>query len=294
MGTTGHLIVEGDERLLHAARARVEQLEQRWSRFVPTSEVSRLNARRGRPVRVSSDTLALVRAAVEGWQATAGRFDPTVLGDVVRAGYDDTFSVVAVRGGRGVSLLRRNCAAITWDEAAGTVTLPDDAGFDPGGIGKGLAADMVVGELLAMGAAGACVNLGGDLRVEGEHESGCWVVAVEDPASDRPIVNVGLRAGGVSTSTVVKRSWWVDGRRVHHVIDPSTGEPAGPGPVSVTALAGTAAGAEVAATAALLVPIAGALDAIRQLGCEGLVTDAAGGHRATDGFDAFMLSEARR
>ena len=47
------------------------------------------------------------------------------------------------------------------------VTLPAGARFDPGGIGKGLAADLVADELRSFGAAGVCVNVGGDLRVAG-------------------------------------------------------------------------------------------------------------------------------
>ena len=62
--------------------------------------------------------------------------------------------------------------------------LPAGSGFDPGGIGKGLAADIVSAELLAAGARGACVNLGGDLRVTGEAPGGgTWTVAVEHPGS---------------------------------------------------------------------------------------------------------------
>src|SRR4029078_51858 len=47
------------------------------------------------------------------------------------------------------------------------VRLPAGTGFDPGGIGKGLAADIVVDEIRADGADGVCVNPGGDVRVDG-------------------------------------------------------------------------------------------------------------------------------
>ena len=50
--------------------------------------------------------------------------------------------------------------------------LPAGAGFDPGGIGKGLAADLAVAEALTEGAAGVCVNLGGDVRLEGSAPDG--------------------------------------------------------------------------------------------------------------------------
>jgi FAD:protein FMN transferase len=82
------LVVGGPPSLLDEARELVEALEARWSRFRPTSEISRLNQLAGRPVRVSQETLTLVRRALDGASVTAGRYDPTVLGAVLLAGYD--------------------------------------------------------------------------------------------------------------------------------------------------------------------------------------------------------------
>ncbi|MGO9197832.1 MAG: FAD:protein FMN transferase [Acidimicrobiales bacterium] len=62
------------------------------------------------------------------------------------------------------------------------VYLPPKVGIDSGGIGKGLAADVVVEELLQSGAAGVCVNLGGDLRAGGVPPDGSgWTIAVDHP-----------------------------------------------------------------------------------------------------------------
>src|SRR5204862_328066 len=101
------------------------------------------------------------------------------------------------------------------------VRLPAGTGFDPGGIGKGLAADMVVAETMAAGAAGVCVNLGGDLRVTGlDPTDAAWTVAVEYPLAARPLAYVGLRDGAgvlwglvLSTKLLGKRpraNWVLD------------------------------------------------------------------------------------
>jgi thiamine biosynthesis lipoprotein len=290
MGSEAHVIVVGDPALVDHARRRIEDLEQRWSRFLPDSEISRLNAARGRPVPVSVDTFVLVRRAVEAWRATGGRFDPTVLGDVIRAGYDRTFQAVVVRPGDGVSPLRRNCGGIELDPAASTVTLPADAGFDPGGIGKGLAADFVVEELLDAGADGACVNLGGDLRAEGAGPDGRGDVAVVLPGYERPVAVVALAAGAVATSTTAKRAWTVDGEARHHLVDPATGEPLRRPAVAVTALAREASFAEVATKAALLAEPGTELSALTALGCDGLLLDAAGGLDRTAGLGRFLVA----
>lgn len=90
MGSAARVVVTGGDTdaLVGVARRRIDDLERKWSRFLPGSEISALNRARGHAVRVSPDTFDLVQRAVGGWRATDGRFDPTVLGDVLRAGYD--------------------------------------------------------------------------------------------------------------------------------------------------------------------------------------------------------------
>ena len=70
------------------------------------------------------------------------------------------------------------------------MTLPPGVGFDPGGIGKGLAADLVVDLLLDGGAAGACVDLGGDGRMAGEPPTGGWRVGIGNPYVDGELIAV--------------------------------------------------------------------------------------------------------
>ena len=288
MGTGVHVFVHGDPALLTFARVRIDHLEQRWSRFLPTSEVSALNALAGRPVVVSQDTVQLVAAAVDAWRATDGRFDPTVLGDVVRAGYDTSYEVVAKRGGLGSSTLQRGCGGIAFDRVTCIVELPAGVGFDPGGIGKGLAADLVVDELLVAGALGAIVNIGGDVRVEGiAPDGGGWVVSIEDPTSDREIAAVRLEAGGVATSTTARRTWSAGDATMHHIIDPGTGAPAESTIVSATAISRRAASAEVMAKAAMLAAPESALDAITSLGGDSLVVHRDGRITTSPGFAAF-------
>src|SRR5207302_3773256 len=141
MGSDAHVIVVGGPHTLAAyARRRIDALEDRWSRFRSDSEVSELNRRAGDAVHVSADTLVLVRRALDAWELTGGLFDPTVLGDVLRAGYDRSFDARAPFDRSGSSDLGLGAAGIELDGE--TVRLPAGTGFDPGGLGKGLAADL--------------------------------------------------------------------------------------------------------------------------------------------------------
>jgi FAD:protein FMN transferase len=288
MGSDAHLVVVGGAgHLLDDAQRRVEELEQRWSRFIDSSEICELNRHAGEDVVVSAETSLLVERAIEAWRLTGGGFDPTVLGAVRRAGYDVSFEQISAQ----------RCAAINDSPIVGctdifvdggTVRLPAGTAFDPGGIGKGLAADIVIGELLAAGVAGACVNLGGDLRVAGDNPNGdAWTIAIEHPSMDEPLALIGMRAGAVATSTTLRRRWNVDGQTRHHLIDPATGEPSESDLELTTVIAAEAWVAEVVAKAVLLRGSARAFDIVDDQRVQALTIDTGGVIRTTAGFQLF-------
>ena len=258
MGGEAHVLVngDGDGRLLARARRRIAELEARWSRFLPDSEISRLNRRPGQQTVVSPETFSLVEHAVAAWDATAGRYDPTVLPALREAGYDRDLALITDTGPTpgtprprpSCELVAPGCGLVGLDRERLAVTLPAGVEIDPGGIGKGLAADLVTGELADDGAAGSMVNLGGDLRVRGEPPEGdSWSIAVEDPwQPERLLVTIGLRDGGVASSSRLRRRWTRDGTPRHHIIDPRTGQPTDNDLVAVTTVAAEAWWAEAA------------------------------------------------
>jgi thiamine biosynthesis lipoprotein len=257
MGGEAHVVVNGAARHVEAARRRIADLEDRWSRFRPGSEISRLNRCGGRAVRVSPETFTLVEHAVWAWRATVGRYDPTVLPALRAAGYDRDLPLViaaaevaeAAAVHPNQALVVPGCSLVTLDHHELTVTLPPGVEIDPGGIGKGLAADLVTDELAIAGAAGSLVNIGGDLRARGDPvEGACWSVAVEDPLHpepERPLLTVGIQDAGMASSSLLRRRWFRDGEARHHVIDPRSGRPVVGDLVAATAIAGDAWWAEV-------------------------------------------------
>lgn len=258
MGTTARLVVVGgDETLVALATERVAALEARWSRFQPTSELSRLNAAAGSPCVVSDDTALLVEQLVAAWHRTGGRFDPTVHDTMLALGYDRAWPFTESTH-REVLAAPPGCAGVEVDRGSGLVWLPAGVHLDPGGLGKGLAADLVASALMIAGADGVLVDLGGDLRVVGDApDGGQWRIEIEHPADPAEIIAVVQTGdGGVATSSRGKRRWRVgtgDGDVVvHHVIDPHTAHSAMTAATSATALAPSAALAEVGATVALL------------------------------------------
>ena len=258
MGTEAHVVVVGgDEELVHGAAARLGDLERRWSRFLLDSEISRCNALSGRAVAVSPETVRLVAHATTGWSATGGIFDPTVLSALCDAGYDRDFRSAVARAAALAPATPEpapGCAHIAWDEIECTVTLPAGIRFDPGGIGKGLAADIVTEELIAAGASGALVGVGGDVRVRGESPAGAaWDLAIDDASRDGvELLRLGLHDGAIATSSRLQRRWTTRAGDAHHLIDPRTGSPAQTPLVAVSALAAAGWWAEIVAKAVLI------------------------------------------
>lgn len=239
MGTRFHLLVhECDATVLDQLCDRLVALESMWSRFQPDSEVSRLNASPESFHIVSTETIDLIDASIAAWTLTDGAFDPTVLHALEAAGYNRTFEECGHDGPVSVPAAAPGCGTIELDHRLGMVRLGANIGFDPGGIGKGCAADHLIAEGLALGATGVMVNIGGDVVCGGSSPSdGGWVVAVDEPnVSSGQIALVVIDEGAVVTSTTSKRTWLTgDGSR-HHLIDPTTGQ-CTTGPVLATVVA---------------------------------------------------------
>lgn len=261
-------VVVGDGRgepMLDRAVELVVDLERRWSRFVDDSELCQLNEHAGAPVFLSRATFDVVALAIDAWRATDGWFDPTLLDALVASGYDATFDEVAARESTVVS--ERFVAgdptgpgSIEIDPRSAMVLLPAGLHLDLGGIGKGRAADLVFTQLMDDGATGACVDMGGDLRLGGSNAEGTgWSVVIDDPfRPGEDLAVLGLAAGSVTTSSTRRRRWSTTDGGAHHLLDPRTASPSASGLTSVTVLAADAAWGEAHAKAALVAgPTAG-------------------------------------
>jgi len=281
------------------ARLRIAELERAWSRFLPESDISRLNSAQGAMVSVHPATIHLLQAMVQGFAATGGCFDPTLLAPLVALGYDASWSdhrrAVSLPSGAAA---RGDVTGIAIDPIAAVAQLPSGTVLDAGGIGKGLAADMVVAELLGAGLAGAMVSIGGDLRVAGvgSHE-GAWVIAVGDAfdlaGSGDESVSLSLANAGVATSGTARRAWRdPNGVVVHHLLDPATRLPVSQ-TAQATVVAGTAAWAEMF-TKLLMVRGIAALDSLELQRLAGRVVLVDGSIHCNDAWNALELSCIRK
>lgn len=264
MGTNGHMaLLGGTPDDLAYAVEEVNRLERLWSRFLPGSELSVLNQAHGQPVSVGPETMTLVLRAVRALRFTDGWCDPFLGRELADLGYDRDFAeLLAPPAGTttvhlsadGRARRVRPAGTVLVDRETRTVTLPAGFDLDSGGIGKGLAADLVTGGLIDRGVEGALVNLGGDLRCRGRHPEGGWRIGLEGPEAGSDLAaRFRVTEGAVATSTTLRRRWRDAAGRTHtHLLDPRTGLSADPPVASVTVLARAGWLAESLAKALLL------------------------------------------
>ncbi len=242
--------------------------EQQLSRFRPASELMRLNRRGGRPAVVSQPLWEVLQLALEAAEWSDGLVVPTVLDAVLAAGYDRSFDQLA-RSSAGQRPAGPQNRPSVWRSirclAHGRqVRLPGGAALDFGGIAKGWAADTAARRLGELGPA--LVDVGGDIAASDPQLDGSgWPIGVPHPQRpDEQIALLWLAGGGVATSGRDRRRWQVDGVEQHHIIDPRSGHPARTDVLSATVIAPSAADAEVAAKAALILGSRAGIDWLDQ------------------------------
>lgn len=276
------------------ARRRLDELERHWSRFLPDSDISRLNSSPEALIVVSPDTIFLLSTMLRAWRLTGRRYDPTMLSAIVAAGYTTSIDGSGRKSSMaGVPAHGRSIGDVMIDPATSVAMVPTGMGLDPGGIGKGLAADMVVTELLAKGTGGALVSVGGDLAAAGAAPTAAgWQVAVEHPLdSSRDLMMLALEAGGIATSSTLTRTWSQNGSRRHHVIDPLTGTCATTDLAAVTVIARAGWEAEAYATAALLCGSVRALEYLEDLELVGVAMTLDGAVSMSPALDGAAVTE---
>lgn len=237
MGTTVTVttdLPDGVERV----RILFDRVERTCSRFLPDSELSRLNADPSPRRVVSPHLAAALGVAQEMAERTGGLVTPRHGADLRSWGYDRTFEEV-----------RDLATAPAPPRELGTMVLQGrvvercgPVEIDLGGTAKGWTVDQAIEARLAR-----VVNAGGDLRSTDPRT----VVHVDDPWGG-VAATVHLGVGALATSTTAFRRWRVAGEPAHHLIDPRTREPVRSPVVAATALAATAAEADAAAKAVLL------------------------------------------
>jgi FAD:protein FMN transferase len=280
-GTTGTLLITEASALPAARRladAEFAAVDLACSRFRPDSELSALNAAGGATVRISELFAELLGEALRAARLTDGAVDPTCGRALADLGYDRDFGLLepAPAGAPGTaspgpaspgpassgpaSQVPSARAVPGWrsvqlDTGPPRATLASGAQLDLGATAKARAADRCADAIARQLGCGVLVSLGGDIAVAGPAPAGGWRIRVTDDhmaGPNAPGQTVSITSGGLATSSTTVRAWARDGRRMHHIVDPATGEPARSCWRTVSVAAGSCTDANAASTAAIV------------------------------------------
>jgi thiamine biosynthesis lipoprotein len=179
---------------------------------------------------VSAETIEVMTIARQVSEWTQGKFDITfgALSDVWKFDQDQDDSI-PTRAQIAARLPLIDYRKLVVDAKAGTAFLQKKGmRVHLGGIGKGYAVDRAVDILRKAGLNDFSVQAGGDLYVAGRRGDRAWRLGIADPrAPDGSIfARVELADSTFSTSGDYERFFMKDGVRYHHILDPSTGQPA--------------------------------------------------------------------
>jgi FAD:protein FMN transferase len=222
------------EEAIAAVMADMRRIDQQYSPFIPTSELSRVNdlapkATTLHPLPISEELTSIIQKADFYSRLSGGAFDITFAS---LARYYDYRKGLKPTDAQIKELLPQiNYTYIHLDAKAHTVYFDHPKVYiDLGGIAKGFAVDRGAEILKQYGITHANISAGGDSRILGDKLGQPWVVGIRNPrAEDKNAVAITLPLENcaISTSGDYERFFIdKDGERIHHIINPRTGKSA--------------------------------------------------------------------
>lgn len=222
------------EQAIAAVMAEMRRIDQQYSPFIPTSELSRINdlapkATAEKPLPISAEMASIIKKAEHYSDLSGGAFDITFAS---LARYYDYRKGLKPTDAQFKELVPQiNYKFIHLDSKNNTIYFDHPKVYiDLGGIAKGFAVDRGAEILRQFGIANANVSAGGDSRVIGDKLGKPWLVGIRNPrAEDKNAVAITLPLENcaISTSGDYERFFIdKDGQRIHHIINPKTGKSA--------------------------------------------------------------------
>lgn len=257
------------EEGLAAVCSEIARIEGRLSRFLPGSEISRINDSAGlRSEEVSPETLRLLCKAVDFSRRFAGCFDISITPLV--ALWKQAAETLTPPDEADINALLplvnfQDLALDGWEMTAG-LRYPGQA-LDLGGIGKGYTAQRIRQVYQDFGITSAYSNLGGNVVTLGNKPDGTpWQVGIQHPRNEQCLIgSIAVSDESVVTSGDYQRCF-IDrqGNRQHHILDPRSGYPSRAGLSSVTIVTPHDLAADVLSTAVFVAGMQEGLAILRQ------------------------------
>jgi thiamine biosynthesis lipoprotein len=244
---------EHAEEALRSAEGETKRLEGLLSRFIPNSEISRINRFAGMGYEtLSPDTYEVLSQAIEFSKCCKGCFDVTI-GPIVTLWQAAKVNCKPPNKSQIRQILPNvDYTELTLNSIKRTASLKKiGQSIDLGGIGKGYAADKILDVFKKYGITSAFTNLGGNVAVIGAKPEGTpWRVGIRHPRKENELIGVvSVVNKAVVTSGDDQRYFFdTSGKRYHHILNPTTGYPSESGLISVTIISESSMTADALST----------------------------------------------
>ena len=292
MDTVMDFTIYGESGLIDQSESLIASLESLVSVTDADSELYAIN-------QTGSGTLtgkasSLMEQALEICRRTDGALDLSIY-PIVRAWGFTTGSYQVPDEAEIQALLPLvDYRKIQYDAADGDVTLPEGMKIDLGSVAKGYAGQLAAQMLREHGVQSALLNLGGNVQTVGAKPDGSpWQIGIKDPQGEDAMMVLSVEDQAVVTSGGYERYFEQDGQTYWHIMDPSTGQPADSGLISVTIVGDEGVVCDGLSTALFVMGLEKAADLWAQSGdFEAVFVTASGEVYITEGLrDRFALTE---
>lgn len=213
-------------------------LFDKYNTYEDYNSIKAINDNAGKQaVEVEPAVIEMIELAQEYNEITNGQFDIT-FGPVLEIWhqYRDAGTIANENGETpklpSITILEEAAACtgfdlIEVDKEASTVYLTKEcASLDVGAIAKGFATEKVAQSLEAAGLTTGIINAGGNVRLIGEKpDASAWTIGVQipDPTTGGSLGNLKFNESySMVTSGDYQRYFEYEGKKMHHIIDPST------------------------------------------------------------------------
>lgn len=235
---------KGHASLLPSCFGELKRIESAFSRFLPSSELSRLNANIGIWQGASGEFLFLAGKAEEFHEKTGGYFDASMKSALDATGYDADYSFKEKNAAPEIAIPPGSPAFVI-DSKNKKILLSRQIEF--GGFGKGYAQDVVARLLEKNGVHHYCINAGGDIYAKKGRGEEPWIILLEHPDNhENAIGKIELDGKSIAGSAPNRRKW--GNGKFHHLINAKTRMPA-TGAKAIFAIAKTGMEADAYSTA---------------------------------------------
>ena len=216
------------KNLVNELFKEIQTMEDRYSRYVPDSEISKINNNPVTAVNVSEDTLELIEQSLFFSTISDGLFDISIGPLVDIWGINQENPKVPSQAEIDSAKEKIDFRKISLNKENRTVSVADGMSIDTGGIAKGFITDRLMSILREKNIDSALLNLGGNLYLHGTKPDGSlWNVGIRNPYGLQGdyIGIVSVKDISIVTSGIYERYFEEDGKRYHHILNPKTGYP---------------------------------------------------------------------